>query len=760
MENQNNNNNSSNTTATTTAPTTTTAATTTTGGNNNNINNMNHTNTNTNNEQTTTTINTTLSVNRPIPSVGGGMNNTFNNNNNSNNNNNMVMDPVKTFEHLLRKSQRLFIGLRDLPQFGRQWQPFFQKTFELYTKLWKHQQKYRAILEDKSKYGLKRCEIGEIASKIGQLYYHYYLRTCDTNYLNESYIFYEAIRLRSYFKDVSSLDPKVPDMMVKQLRYYARFIVVCLLLNRKKVVYELVEEFYKHVDEYTKQYKPSDANEWSIVLQEIFTFLQAEQCISITSDNTATTSTTGSSTTTTSSTTTATVAPVQISHRLSSSNNITLNESTSSPSITSSTTTTPILQQAILVSNHASQIKFSEITLDMFRMVQSLEYDFQDTNTNNNNNNIVNERHQESKQELSSSSSSGKKKNPHKYLLYRPTISQLFQFLSNSTKEMGGALLLYLSIDGIKNQIDTSDVRSEQYSKGLLMNVQKNTTEVQSNNNNNNNNKSTTKNQSPQSQQPVQSQQQQQSQDVKIDALYPVDILPFCRRPFFLIIDSQSSHIFNQLMPPFDQPYVALLSPISTPKKISTNPKRTSPFGNLFTFYLHDPLGAFCDTTGVYKISAKGLSNYQSIVQQTLVSILKQLTECTTLHQSYRYFLGDDFLKTFILRFIFCHTVYALHKDFQSPKPIQPTTPEADQNIYQVSCQPPLPTTFSNSIIHHHINQLAQALNVVDQFNFNADLLNTYQTNNNNNSNGSGQLSNNEIESTNHQATQLQKLHI
>lgn len=75
---------------------------------------------------------------------------------------------IKTFEHLLRKSQRLFIGLRDLPQFGRQWQPFFQKTFELYTKLWKFQQQYRSILEDKSKYGLKRCEIGEIASKIGQ----------------------------------------------------------------------------------------------------------------------------------------------------------------------------------------------------------------------------------------------------------------------------------------------------------------------------------------------------------------------------------------------------------------------------------------------------------------------------------------------------------------------------------------------------------------------------------------------------------------
>ena len=31
----------------------------------------------------------------------------------------------------------------------------------------------RAILENEAGYGLKRWEIGEMASKIGQLYYHY-----------------------------------------------------------------------------------------------------------------------------------------------------------------------------------------------------------------------------------------------------------------------------------------------------------------------------------------------------------------------------------------------------------------------------------------------------------------------------------------------------------------------------------------------------------------------------------------------------------
>ena len=79
---------------------------------------------------------------------------------------------VNEFCHLLEKSKQLFNGLRDLPQYGhKQWQAYFGRTFDIYTKLWKFQQQHRAILD--ARYGLKRWQIGEIASKIGQLYYHY-----------------------------------------------------------------------------------------------------------------------------------------------------------------------------------------------------------------------------------------------------------------------------------------------------------------------------------------------------------------------------------------------------------------------------------------------------------------------------------------------------------------------------------------------------------------------------------------------------------
>ncbi|KAJ8866266.1 hypothetical protein PR048_032109 [Dryococelus australis] len=64
------------------------------------------------------------------------------------------------------------------------------------------------------------------------------LRTSETNYLNEAYSFYAAIRGRAYYSRAAKEDRS--DLMVKKLRYYARFIVVCLLLKKMKLVRDLV----------------------------------------------------------------------------------------------------------------------------------------------------------------------------------------------------------------------------------------------------------------------------------------------------------------------------------------------------------------------------------------------------------------------------------------------------------------------------------------------------------------------------------------
>ncbi|KAJ3088343.1 hypothetical protein HK102_008982 [Quaeritorhiza haematococci] len=336
------------------------------------------------------------------------------------------MEIVKEFQYLLQKSQQLFAGLR-------------------------------AVLENKDYYGLKRVEIGECASKIGQLYYHYYLRTSETNYLYESYVFYEAIRDRQYFKDV--LDSKTPALMIKKLRYYARFIVVCLLLNRNDMIKKLMEELTALVDEYTKVFKPNDAAEWNVVLSEISTFLEAEKKLT----------------------------PVDFEGTLLTAPNRVQVERSSKfdkdglPKLK--------LQEAILVGNFQNQIKFSELTLDMYRILQSLEReptsptsksqqppmaappDAADAPpaamTSSADDTAATSVGMESSSSTTNPGSATaaatagadkvttRRSNPHKYLLYRPTFAQLMLYVATAFKDItdNSALLLYLSADGSKRNV-------------------------------------------------------------------------------------------------------------------------------------------------------------------------------------------------------------------------------------------------------------------------------------------------------------------
>ena len=90
---------------------------------------------------------------------------------------------------------------------------------------------------------LRAWQIGEIASRIGQLYYQFYLRKGDTCYLDEAYVFYEAIRARQYLGDSTSSGTQ-PNLAVllRRLRYYTRFCVVCMLTGRRGLLLELLGE--------------------------------------------------------------------------------------------------------------------------------------------------------------------------------------------------------------------------------------------------------------------------------------------------------------------------------------------------------------------------------------------------------------------------------------------------------------------------------------------------------------------------------------
>jgi hypothetical protein len=73
--------------------------------------------------------------------------------------------------------------------------------------------------------------------------------------------------------------------MVKKLRYYARFIVVCLLLKKTKQVKELIKELTKQIEEYVRVFDPEDQLEWQMVRNEINDFIESDALLNIESTN-------------------------------------------------------------------------------------------------------------------------------------------------------------------------------------------------------------------------------------------------------------------------------------------------------------------------------------------------------------------------------------------------------------------------------------------------------------------------------------------
>ncbi|PNH00243.1 Protein SCAI, partial [Tetrabaena socialis] len=119
-----------------------------------------------------------------------------------------------------------------------------------------------------------RSDLGGIASKIGQLYFNFWLRSGDTGALLESYTFYDAIHTRQYFG--SAAEVADPAAATRQLRFYARFAVVCLLLNRKEEAMQLLQELQASVSAYQLQFAAPDSQDWQLVVNEVTALMAAD----------------------------------------------------------------------------------------------------------------------------------------------------------------------------------------------------------------------------------------------------------------------------------------------------------------------------------------------------------------------------------------------------------------------------------------------------------------------------------------------------
>ncbi|CAF3820129.1 unnamed protein product [Adineta steineri] len=561
---------------------------------------------------------------------------------------------VQEFGHLLEKSKQLFNGLRDLPQYGhKQWQPYFGRTFDIYTKLWKFQQEHRILLDKRS--GLKRWQIGEIASKIGQLYYHFYIRTSETNYLNEAFAFYSAIRTRAYYSKVNREEK--PDLMVKKLRYYARFIVVCLLLKKTKIMRELVRELNRQIDEYVKAYDPDDSLEWQLVLNEISSFIDIDNQLNI--DHT----------------------PITLSYRLT--NSLIPSLPNGAEQILSNIQSYS-LEEILIIGNYQDQIKF--ITLDMYRMLQAVERQPIESISSLDDRTTSQSPATHRKEILNLyNDECSNRSNPHKYLLYKPTFSQIYAFTASAFKELptNGALLLYISADGydthIKNKTDQS------YDFGG----------VKTNNRRDDTNENSI---SPPNTLPKKPSTTTSFKD--IHNIFPGDLYPFLRKPLFLIIDSNHSVVFQNMPNLFGQPFISLLSPVKIPVVFHDYQNK----GSLFTLFLTSPAFAFCFVCHLNELTSEQWNLCQDNVNRIIFEITKIFFKSKLVDHTIYHFLNDEFLRLFLARFVFCYAVLRLHRAFKGSGFYPSSQPQLSNDLLE------------NVQVHKMILELSAILNVRQLF--------------------------------------------
>nr|XP_043619513.1 protein SCAI [Erigeron canadensis] len=591
----------------------------------------------------------------------------------SNSNSNLNVPVSEVYWSLVAKADKKFSKIRDLPYYERnRYDTYFYKVFKVYTQLWKFQQENRHKLVEA---GLKRWEIGDIASRIGQLYFGQYMRTSEASYLSESYIFYEAILTREYFKDGVLLDLNLAN---KQLRFLARFLTVCLVLNRREMVYQLVNQLKLLVSDCKRTFQDTDFKEWKLVIQEISKFLKLDTAFM-------------------------NIRPLRYSLALD------LHPDSLPPA--ANVKRKLKLGDAILCSYHPNEVKFSELTLDNFRMLQSLEWEPSGSfykssgtissgigTTGGQNGALLGPGRINFSQELSDPTLPP---NPRKAILYRPSITHFLAVLATVCEELppDGVLLLYLSAPGHEaNNVQPYMVHPNAASTSPFPSACDKTVNS--------------------SETDIMDCSAYHSGGLNLGAkgngglnlIYPCDLLPFTRRPLFLVIDSGNSNAFKALSTMVKgEPVAMLLSPVcSSPTHGAID--SCQPSGSQFTSFLTAPLQALLSLLGISgsDLQMDKLNEADKVLSSSLHHWGELLASSDMLHPVWTQVLGDPFIRRLLLRFIFCRAVLALY------------SPTSNKKEYLPGCSPPLPdpilpvTVSSNEAI----GQIAAIFGAAAMFNF------------------------------------------
>ena len=317
-----------------------------------------------------------------------------------------------------------------------------------------------------------------------------------------------------------------------------------------------------------------------------------------------------------------------------------------------------LLQQIVLVACQTHQIKFSELTLDVLRMMRVLEKDPPSASSSLSSANATSGRNALKTSAIAVGGLGGTSgsKNPAKHLLYRPTLSGVLSHLHGAVKELtgNGAMMLYVCADAV-----VSNAEDKIWGGGAQMCG---------------------------------------SRSSDTNGLCPGDVMSLTRRPLFFVCEGESSALFSSLRSPFGLPCVALLSPSKYPagcerQRLVVSPtfsveKRGSGedgaefFGNLFTLFLTDPVTAIAR---LCKVNAEQYSESRMArCKGAVVDCLRHTLTFTALNDkvpmAWKSFLSDEFCSLLIAKFALCRAV--LCKSQHVPR----------SPAYLPKCSPELPS--------------------------------------------------------------------
>ncbi|XP_031502756.1 uncharacterized protein LOC116265904 isoform X2 [Nymphaea colorata] len=591
---------------------------------------------------------------------------------------------------LVDKADKKFIRVRELPSYGKnRYDSYFHKVFKVYTQLWKFQQENRQKLVEA---GLKRWEIGEIAYRIAQLYYSQYMRTSELNYLTESYIFYEAIFDREYFKE----NPQNLGLVNKQLRCLGRFLVVCLLLNRREKVQQLINDFRILLEESRRMFQETDFKEWKHVLHEMVRFIRVDSDFM-------------------------NIRPLRYSLVLDA-------HFESIPHVSSENKRALHLRSAILCSYQHNEVKFTEITLDTFRMLQCLEWEpsgsfyrvrDSEVSKNGKEEGLAGGTASTRVMHLEDITDPSLPPNPQKTILYRPSATHFLAVLATLCEEMpfDGILLIYLSGKGDQDipsvSVPGDKLEPVEHGSGYLQGHEMMYDSTALSPVHSLNDSPTLKINQPDSCESY----LQLGCHGGVNGLYACDLIPFSRRPLFLVIDSNCSQSFKDISGTEKGDRAALLlSPASPSPASGATEKVRYSSGSQFTMFLTAPLQAFCQLVGLSGSKLVDMHNYHGadkLLSTCLAEWGSSLAADDSLDPVWIRVFDDPFLRRLILRFIFCRAVLSLY------------APTFSQKEFVPECLPPLPNSFLpiNPRLQSAILGIANVLGVASHFVFSDGIL-------------------------------------